>query len=111
MLDCYDIAKQLELTSKLMELHDGNSFKIKALTNGAFRLSKMHIAPEDFTEEKIAQQEGIGKSISKTIVEIAHKGTSIELVNLLDNTPNGVIEMLSVKGIGPKKVKQLWKEL
>jgi DNA polymerase (family 10) len=111
MLDCYDIAKQLELTSKLMELHDGNSFKIKALANGAFRLSKMHIAPEDFTEEKIAQQEGIGKSISKTIVEIAHKGTSAELSSLIDNTPVGVIEMLSVKGIGPKKVKQLWKEL
>ena len=111
MLDCYDIAKQLELTSKLMELHDGNSFKIKALANGAFRLSKMHIAPEDFTEEKIAQQEGIGKSISKTIVEIAHKGTSAELSSLIDNTPAGVIEMLSVKGIGPKKVKQLWKEL
>ncbi len=111
MLDCYDIAKQLELTSKLMELHDGNSFKIKALANGAFRLSKMHIAPEDFTEEKIATQEGIGKSLSKTIVEIAHKGTSAQLINLLDNTPAGVIEMLAVKGIGPKKVKQLWKEL
>ncbi len=111
MLDCYDIAKQLELTSKLMELHDGNAFKIKALANGAFRLSKMHIAPEDFTEEKITQQEGIGKSISKTIVEIANKGTSAELANLINNTPAGVIEMLSVKGIGPKKVKQLWKEL
>jgi DNA polymerase (family 10) len=111
MLDCYDIAEKLQLTAKLMELHDGNPFKIKALANGAFRLSKMHIAPEDFTEEKIAQQEGIGKSISKTIIEIAHKGTSIELVNLLDNTPSGVVEMLAVKGIGPKKVKQLWKEL
>jgi DNA polymerase (family 10) len=111
MLDCYDIAEKLQLTSKLMELHDGNQFKIKALANGAFRLSKMHIAPEDFTEEKIAQQEGIGKSISKTIVEIAHAGTSKELDKLLDETPAGVVEMLSVKGIGPKKVKQLWKEL
>ena len=111
MLDCYDIAEKLQLTSKLMELHDGNQFKIKALANGAFRLSKMHIAPEDFTEEKIAQQEGIGKSISKTIVEIAHVGTSKELDKLLGETPAGVVEMLSVKGIGPKKVKQLWKEL
>jgi len=111
MLDCYDIAEKLQLTSKLMELHDGNQFKIKALANGAFRLSKMHIAPEDFTEEKIAQQEGIGKSISKTIVEIAHAGSSKELDKLLEETPAGVVEMLAVKGIGPKKVKQLWKEL
>ncbi len=111
MLDCYDIAEKLQLTSKLMELHDGNEFKIKSLAGAAFRLSKMHIAPEDFTEEKIAQQEGIGKSISKTIVEIAHAGTSKELDKLLDETPAGVVEMLSIKGIGPKKVKQLWKEL
>src|ERR1700752_1870842 len=111
MLDCYDIAEKLRLTSKLMELHDGNQFKIRALANGAFRLSKMHIAPEDFTEEKLAQQEGIGKSLSKTIVEIAHKGSSAELDGLIEKTPAGVIEMLSVKGIGPKKVKQLWHEL
>ena len=111
MLDCYDIAEKLQLTSKLMELHDGNAFKIKALANGAFRLSKMHIAPEDFTEEKLALQEGVGKSLSKTIVEIAHKGTSAELDGLIEKTPAGVIEMLSVKGIGPKKVKQLWHEL
>jgi DNA polymerase (family 10) len=111
MMDCYDIAEKLQLTGKLMELHDENAFKIKALTNAAFRLSKMHITPEDFTEEKVSQLEGIGKSISKTIVEIAHAGTSKELAILLDKTPAGVVEMLSVKGIGPKKVKQLWHEL
>ncbi len=111
MLDCYDIAEKLRLTSKLMELHDGNEFKIKSLAGAAFRLSKMHLAPEDFTEEKVAQQEGIGKSIAKTIVEIAHAGTSKELDKLLGETPAGVVEMLSIKGIGPKKVKQLWKEL
>ena len=111
MMDCYDIAEKLQLTAKLMELHDENAFKIKALANAAFRLSKMHIEPDDFTEEKVAKLDGIGKSLSKTIVEIAHKGTSADLTGLLERTPVGVIEMLSVKGIGPKKVKQLWHEL
>ena len=111
MLDCYDIAEKLQLSAKLMELHEENPFKIKALANTAFRLSKMHLAPEDFTEEKVAQVEGIGKSLSKTIVEMAHSGTSAELNRLLKQTPEGVLEMLSIKGIGPKKVKQLWNEL
>ena len=111
MMDCYDIAEKLQLTGKLMDLHDENAFKIKALANAAFRLSKMHIEPEDFTEEKVAQLDGIGKSLSKTIVEIAHAGSSKELDALLERTPVGVVEMLSVKGIGPKKVKQLWHEL
>jgi len=104
-----DIADVLQLTSKVMELHDGNSFKIKALANGAFRLSKAHL--DEITEEKLLTIEGIGKSIAKTAFEIAKKGTSAELQELLEKTPEGVIEMLSVKGLGPKKVKQLWHEL
>ncbi len=104
-----EIADVLQLTSKLLELHDGNTFKIRALANGAFRLSKEHL--DEITEEKLATIEGIGKSLAKTVVEIAKKGSSAELTELLAKTPQGVVEMLDVKGIGPKKVKQLWHEL
>ena len=106
-----EIADVLQLTSKLLELHDGNPFKIKSLVNAAFKLSKLHIAETDFTEEKISQLGGVGKSIAKTVIEISQKGSSAELNVLLEKTPKGVIEMLGVKGLGPKKVKQLWREL
>lgn len=99
----------LQLTGKLMELHDGNEFKIRSLTNAAFRLSKAHV--DVITEETLADIDGIGKSIAKTVMEIAQKDTSAELQGLLEKTPKGVIEMLSIKGLGPKKVKQLWREL
>jgi len=92
-----------------MELHDGNQFKIRALANGAFRLSKAHL--DEITEENLATVEGVGKSIAKTVVEIAKKGSSAELTELLEKTPAGVVEMLDIKGLGPKKVKQLWHEL
>jgi DNA polymerase (family 10) len=104
-----DIADVLQLTGKLMELHDGNEFKIRSLTNAAFRLSKAHV--DVITEQSLAEIDGIGKSISKTVLEIAQKDTSAELQELLEKTPKGVIDMLSIKGLGPKKVKQLWKEL
>src|SRR5437868_12326147 len=105
-----EIADVLQLTSRLLELHDGNEFKIKSLAGAAFRLSKLHLPETDFVEEKIMQL-GVGKSMAKTVLEIAVKGTSDELKDLLEKTPRGVIEMMSVKGLGPKKVKQLWKEL
>lgn len=105
-----DIADVMQLTSRLLELHDGNEFKIKSLAGAAFRLSKMHLPETDFIEEKIMQL-GVGKSIAKTVLEIALKGSTKELDELLEKTPKGVIEMMSVKGLGPKKVKQLWKEL
>ena len=106
-----EIADVLQMTSRLMELHDGNQFKIKGLAAAAFKLSKLHIAAEDFTEEGIAKQGGVGKSVAKTVLEISQKGSSAELDELMEKTPRGVIEMMNVKGLGPKKVKQLWHEL
>ena len=44
-------------------------------------------------------------------MEFHTTGTSKELNDLIHQTPKGVIEMLGIKGLGPKKVRQLWKEL
>ncbi|MGZ3866191.1 MAG: PHP domain-containing protein [Bacteroidia bacterium] len=106
-----DIADVLQTTSKLLELHDGNQFKIRGLAGAAFKLSKLHIPEGEFTEEGIIKHGGVGKAMAKTVMEIAQKGTSSELTELLEKTPAGVIEMMNIKGLGPKKVKQLWHEL
>jgi DNA polymerase (family X) len=109
--DLSEIADVLQMTARLLELHDGNQFKIRGLAGAAFKLSKLHIAKEDFTEEGIITHGGVGKAIAKTVLEIAQKGTSAELDELMAKTPKGVIEMMNIKGLGPKKVKQLWHEL
>lgn len=92
-----------------MELHDGNPFKISSLKNAAFRLSKAHV--DTITEENLQEIDGIGKGIAKTVVEISKNDISAELKELLEKTPAGVVKMLEIKGLGPKKVKQLWREL
>jgi DNA polymerase (family 10) len=106
-----DIADALELTAKLMELHEENPFKVKAVANGAYKLSKTRIELQGKSQEEIAQLEGIGKGIAAKIVEFLEKGTSAELEELKAKTPSGVIEIMGVKGLGPKKVRQLWHEL
>lgn len=109
MDDLGEIADVLQLTSKLMELHDGNPFKIRSLANAAFRLSKAHV--DEINPANLAQVDGIGPAIIKTVMEIAQTGTCADLTALQEKTPPGVIEMMRVKGLGPKKVKQLWREL
>jgi len=104
-----DIADVLQLTGKLMELHDGNPFKIRSFQNAAFQLSKAHV--DVISEQSLADVNGVGKSIAKTVLEIAKTDTCAELKELMEKTPKGVIEMMNVKGLGPKKVKQLWREL
>jgi DNA polymerase (family X) len=109
MNDLSEIAEQLQLMSRLLELHDGNPFKIRSLANASFRLSKAHV--DEITPASLAQVDGIGPSIIKTVMEFAQTGSCAELRELLEKTPAGVIGMLDVKGLGPKKVKQLWREL
>ena len=106
-----EIADSLELTAKLMELHEENPFKVKAVANGAYKLSKTRIDLTGKTQAEIEQIEGIGKGIAAKISELLEKGTTDELEELKSKTPQGVIEIMNVKGLGPKKVRQLWHEL
>jgi len=94
-----------------MELHQENPFKVKSLMNAAFRLDKTDVSLSGKSLSELEKMEGIGKSIAQKIVELEETGTLKELDLLMEKTPKGVIEMLGIKGIGPKKVAQLWKEL
>jgi DNA polymerase (family 10) len=105
------ISRTLRLLSQLMELHEVNPFKIKSIANAAFKVDKLPypIAGKSFAEmEKI---DGIGKSTATKITELLETGTITEMQELLDATPEGVVEMLGIKGIGPKKVAIIWHDL
>jgi DNA polymerase (family 10) len=111
MVTTDEVADVLSLTAKLMEVLEENPFKIKSLANAAFRLSKTNIDLSGLSLQELEKIEGIGKSIAGKIVEIRETETTRELQVLLEKTPKGIVEMLSVKGIGPKKIGQLWREL
>lgn len=105
------IARTLRLLCQLMEFHDENPFKIKSLANAAFKVDKL---PFPIAKKNLAEMEkidGIGKSTATKIVELLETGNISELSSLLSITPEGVVEMLGIKGIGPKKVAIIWRDL
>ncbi len=106
-----EIADILSLTASLMELHDENSFKIRSIQNAGFQIEKIETPLTRFAQADLEKQEGVGKSIAAKIIELNTTGKLAELEALLQKTPAGIIELLEIKGIGPKKVKTLWKEL
>jgi DNA polymerase (family 10) len=106
-----EIAHALKLTAQLMELHDQNPFKIKSIAGAAYKLDKTDIDLQGKTLQELEQIEGIGKSIASKIYELQTTGNLKELSEFFERTPAGVVEMMSIKGIGPKKVGQLWREL
>lgn len=111
MITTEDIADGLEITAKLMELHDENPFKVKAISSAAYKLGKTRLDLNHQTVEDLTKVEGISKSLAEKIIEFTTTGTTKELRDLIAKTPVGVIEMLGIKGLGPKKVRQLWHEL
>jgi len=54
---------------------------------------------------------GIGPSIGKQIIEMLDTGELPQLHEIIGKTPPGVIEMLRIKGLGPKKISTVWKEM
>lgn len=106
-----ELAKAFKLTAQLMELHDENPFKIRSIQNAAFKLERHPVPIEKLSVDEIGSIEGVGKGIQAKISDLLARSSFPEMDEMLEQTPKGVIEMLSIKGIGPKKVRTLWKEL
>ncbi|HVS94082.1 MAG TPA: helix-hairpin-helix domain-containing protein [Mucilaginibacter sp.] len=105
------IARTLRLLSQLMELHDENPFKIKSLANAAFKVDKLPFKVAGKSLADLEKIDGIGKSTGTKIIELLETGHITEMNKLLEATPEGIVEMLGLKGIGPKKVAIIWHDL
>ncbi len=110
-MDNYQIAESFSLLSKLMDIHGENSFKAKSYSAAAFAIEKLPLQLSDLPAEKIASLKGIGASTAQKIAELLQTGKIKSLETIIFSTPPGVIEMLNIKGIGPKKIHTIWKEM
>ncbi|MEN9300138.1 MAG: hypothetical protein RLZZ429_2451 [Bacteroidota bacterium] len=105
------IAANFSLLSKLMDIHGDNAFKAKSYASAAFSIDKLPVELSTLSHDKIFTQKGIGESTGKKIIEQLETGRLSVLDEYLSKTPEGIIEMLGIKGIGPKKIATIWKEL
>lgn len=99
------------MLSQLMELHNENPFKVKSVANAAFKIDKL---PYSLTGKSLSDLEavdGLGKSIAAKVFELINSENLNELNELLSQTPAGIVEMMQIKGLGPKKLLVIWKEL
>ena len=106
-----EIANQFSLLSKLMDIHGENNFKSKTYSVVSYKITQLTVDLQTLSEEKISEINGIGEAIAKKIVEIISTGKMKILEDLILKTPPGIFEMLKIKGIGPKKISVIWKEM
>jgi len=106
-----EIADLLELTANLLELHNENPFKIRALNTAQYKIKKIETPLINLPFNELEKLEGIGKGIAQKIIELNTKGITTELEELNKKTPQGLLDLFKVKGLGPKKIAKLWQEL
>ncbi len=110
-MDHKTLLKKLKLCIQLMELHDENPFKIRSYQSAVNSIDRGDQDVTELSEAELAKIPGVGKSIIEAIHQLKSTETFPQLEELLEKTPEGILEILQIKGLGPKKVKTLWEEL
>lgn len=94
-----------------MELHDENPFKIRGYQSALTSLERGDQDIMELSDAELSQINGVGKSVIEAIQNLKATETFPLLDQLVGKTPAGILEILQIKGLGPKKVKTLWEEL
>lgn len=106
-----EISDILALYAKLMDIHGEDSFKTKSYSNAAFQIDNLSQQLAEVPKEQLAKIRGIGDSVAKSVIELIETQKLQALETLLKKTPEGILELMKIKGIGPKKLATIWKEL
>ena len=106
-----EISNQFTFLSKLMDIHGENPFRAKSYSILGYKISQLPSELRSMTASEINKIPGIGETMGSRITEILSTGRLMMLDELVENTPPGILEMMKIKGIGPKKIHLIWKNM
>jgi DNA polymerase (family 10) len=111
-LDKNAVAKVLREVSLLLQLKGENAFKVRAYDTGADRVLGL---TQDLgalvREGRLQELPGIGQGLAEKISELVTTGKLTFHEELKAQFPPGLLEMVQLPDMGPKKVMALWNEL
>ena len=107
-----DIAKVFENIAGLLEIK-GEIFTVRAYRRGAQVIKDLPVELEQMLSEGSDLREipGIGDAISKKTAELVATGRLGYYERLRSEFPDGIVQMLSVPGLGPRVISRIWKDL
>jgi DNA polymerase (family 10) len=111
-LDRKTSARVLREISRLLEVQDASIHRVRAFANASRVVEQLDGDLEAMVESsELLGVKGIGKGTFAVLEDLAAGRTPRVLEDLENETPAGVRAMLSISGIGPKKVRALWRDL
>jgi DNA polymerase (family 10) len=102
------VAEVLVNIATLLELKGENPFKARAYLNAARTLEGLD-EPLDklIAEERLGEVKGIGEALLEKITALVTTGKLAYYEDLKAATPPGLVAMLDIPGLGPKKIKAM----
>ncbi|QDU55153.1 DNA polymerase/3'-5' exonuclease PolX [Aeoliella mucimassa] len=112
-MDNREIAAVFEKMADLLEFQGANPFRVRAYRNGSRRLQDLpdSIAVLVEQESDLTKLDGIGKDLAEKIATLVKTGSLPQLEELLAEIPEGVLALMRIPGLGPKKASVIYKEL
>jgi DNA polymerase (family X) len=111
-MDKDQVAAMLTEIGVLLELKGENTFKCRAYASAARAMENLEEPlPTVVRENRLGQIKGIGEALQKKITELVTTGKLAYYEELKASVPAGLLEMLNIPGLGPKKVKALYDSL
>ena len=112
MMEKNDIAGVLDEIATFMELTGENPFKIRAYSAGARILENLTEDLGELIESgKLADIPGLGEALVDKITTLRRDGVLPFHQKLKASIPAGLLEVMQIPGLGPKKVRALWTQL
>ena len=106
------VAEILDEMGTLFEIKGENPFKCRAYHNGARVVEALTQDIDELVKTGgIKEIKGIGPGLAETIKELVSTGSSKGFEALKSSLPSGLLEMVKIQGLGPKRIKILYEKL
>src|SRR5436189_4888516 len=109
-----DIARLFDEVADLLEIQDANPFRVRAYRNAARTIRAL---PEPIADrvragtKDLTEIAGIGDDLAEKIADIVTTGELPLRNQRASKLPAGLLDLLRIPGLGPKRVKLLYKKL
>jgi DNA polymerase (family 10) len=108
-----ELARCFDEVADLLEIDDENPFRVRAYRNAANTIRDFPDAIADWVRRNrdLTEIPGIGEDLAEKLSALVTTGELPLRTQLLAKLPPGLLDLLRIPGLGPKRVKQLYSTL